>query len=85
MEEVVVYIIATHYGTYYTGITNNLQRRWKEHVAGQSSYLKVYLPKEVVYVEFCATRKIAAKKERYIKMIGAGKYLLKLRYKANFG
>ncbi len=82
---VLVYIISTHYSTYYTGITNNLIRRWFEHVSGKSSYLSVYLPKEVIYVEFMASRRLAAKRERYIKKVGAKKFLLKLKYKSSFG
>lgn len=82
MEEVIVYIIITHYGTYYTGITNNLVRRWKEHKEGKSSYLSKFKPKEVIFIESFNTRKEAAKKERYIKKVGAYKYLLKLQYRA---
>lgn len=78
---VCVYIIVTCYNTYYTGITNNLIRRWKEHVKGQSSYLSKFKPSHVVYVEFCVNRKVAAKKERYIKSIGAKKYILKKKYR----
>jgi putative endonuclease len=82
MEEVIVYIIITHYGTYYTGITNNLVRRWKEHKEGKSSYLSKFKPKEVIFIESFNTRREAARKERYIKKVGAYKYLLKLQYRA---
>jgi len=82
MEEIIVYIIVTHYGTYYTGITNNLIRRWKEHKEGKSSYLSKFKPKEVIFIESFNTRKEAARKERYIKKVGAYKYLLKLQYRA---
>ena len=81
VESIVCYIINTHYGTFYTGITNNLIRRWKEHKEGKSSYLSKFKPKKVVYVEVFDDRKAAAKKERYIKKIGAEKYLLKLQYR----
>jgi len=78
---IVCYIISTNYGTYYTGITNNLIRRWHEHKAGKSSYLSKFSPKEVIYIECFSTRKEAAKKERYIKTMGAKKYLLHLQFK----
>ena len=81
VECVICYIILTHYGTYYTGITNNLIRRWKEHNEGKSSYLSKFKPKQVIHIEVYSTRKEAAKKERYIKSIGASKYLLKLQFK----
>ena len=81
VESIVCYIINTHYGTFYTGITNNLIRRWKEHKAGRSSYLSKFKPKEVVHIEVFDNRKEAAKKERYIKKTGANKYLLKLQFR----
>lgn len=81
MEEIIVYIIATHYGTYYTGLTNNLLRRWKEHKEGKSSYLSKFKPKEVIYTETFNNRRDAAKKERYIKKVGAYKYLLRLQFR----
>lgn len=80
-ESVVVYIILTHYSTYYTGITNNLIRRWKEHCKGHSSYLRKFTPKEVVYIELFPNRKLAYKKEQYIKRFGARKYLIFKRFK----
>jgi len=78
---IIVYIIKTHFNTYYTGITNNLIRRWKEHVNGESSYLSKFKPKEVVHIEIYNTRQSAAKKERRIKKIGAYKYLIKLKHR----
>ena len=81
VEDIVCYIISTHYGTFYTGITNNLIRRWNEHKQGKSSYLSKFTPKEVVYVEVLSNRKEAAKKERYIKSVGASKYLLRLQHR----
>lgn len=79
-EYIVVYIISTHYGTFYTGITNNLIRRWKEHRKGKSSYLRRYKPKEVVHIEYFKTRSEAHKKEVRIKKTGANKYLTKLKF-----
>lgn len=80
-ELICVYIIATHFGTYYTGITNNLVRRWKEHITGQSSYLSKFKAKEVCYVEFHESRRGAAKKEQYIKTMGAKNYMLRLKFR----
>jgi putative endonuclease len=42
-----VYIIETEDGTYYTGQTNNLLRRLKEHVSGKShsaAYFRMHPP-----------------------------------------
>lgn len=81
VEFICLYVILTHVGTYYTGITNNLVRRWKEHNTGQSSYLSKFKPKEVIHVEFYVSRQVAARKERHIKRVGAKKYLLMLKYR----
>jgi putative endonuclease len=75
-SEFVTYIITTHFGTYYTGITNSIIRRWKEHNSGNSSYLSRFKPKEVVYIYYSATRSEAYRLEQKIKRIGAKKYLL---------
>lgn len=75
--ECVCYIISTHYGTYYTGITNNLIRRWREHVDGKSSYLRRYRAKEVVWLVVCDSRATARSYEVMIKRTGAWTYLVK--------
>ena len=75
VQQIVVYIISTHYGTYYTGITNNLLRRWKEHNQGKSSYLRRFKPKEVVYIEFYNDRSVAAFNERRVKRMGAKRFI----------
>lgn len=81
VEFICLYIISTHVGTHYTGITNNLIRRWYEHINGKSSYLSKFAPKEVIYVEFFDSRKAAARKEKAIKRVGASNYLLRLKYR----
>lgn len=80
VDEVVVYIIATHFGTYYCGMTNSLLRRWKEHVKGESKYLSIYVPKEVVHVEWFESYEKAAKREKEIKRGGVGLFYKKLKY-----
>lgn len=72
--EICLYIISTHYGTNYCGITNNLRRRWKEHIKGQSKYLSIWKPKEVIYLEFYPNYTEARQRERQIKQIGVGKF-----------
>lgn len=78
--EFAVYIISTHYNTFYTGITNSIIRRWKEHINNKSSYLSKYKAKELVYIEFHETRKKAYKIEQKIKSIGAKKYMIIKRF-----
>ena len=78
--EIVVYIIATHFGTFYTGISNSIIRRWKEHNNNRSSYLSKFKAKEVVYIEFYNCRKKAYRVECKIKKMGARKYILLKRF-----
>ena len=73
-DEVICYIILTHYGTYYCGITNSLIRRWKEHSTKQSKYLSIYSPKEVVFIEVYSNYTDAARRERQIKRGGVGRF-----------
>ena len=52
MEKWTVYIIKTKLGTLYTGATNNLDRRFKEHLAQgpkTAKYLLGKAPLELVY------------------------------------
>jgi predicted GIY-YIG superfamily endonuclease len=82
--EVICYIILTHYGTHYCGITNSLTRRWKEHVSGQSKYLSIYKPKEVVWIEVYPDYKAAAQREKQIKKFGVGKFFKKWKIQSGY-
>ncbi|MEO1547496.1 MAG: GIY-YIG nuclease family protein [Bacteroidota bacterium] len=62
-----VYILKCSDGQYYTGFTNNLQRRLKEHQEGKSFSTSYRLPFEVVtYVVFTDRQKAYAF-EKYLK------------------
>ncbi len=65
-----VYIIETEDGTYYTGMTNDIARRFKEHLSGKShgaKYLKTHKPLYVVYLEESPTRGDALRLEIKLK------------------
>ena len=65
-----VYIIETEDATYYTGITNNVARRFQDHLAGNTraaTYLKMHKPKFVVYLEERETRGDAMRLENRLK------------------
>ena len=65
-----VYIIETEDETYYTGMTNDVARRFQEHLSGDSksaSYLKMHKPKYVVYMAERKTRGDAMRLERKLK------------------
>jgi len=65
-----VYLLRCADGTLYTGITNDLPRRWEQHNAGTAArYTRSRLPAELVYQETQATRSLALKRECAIKAL----------------
>lgn len=65
-----MYILKCGDGTLYTGITNDMQRRLRQHNDGSASrYTRSRLPVEVVYSEPCGNRSRALKKELAIKRL----------------
>lgn len=67
-------------GKFYTGYTNNLRKRFKEHQSGKSLYTKGRGPFEIVYYEACLDIADAKDRELYLKT-GRGKQYLKERLK----
>lgn len=74
------YILLLSNNTYYTGITNNIQRRLYEHNTGQSKSTKRHLPVTLQHTIAFNTRKKARRQEVYIKKTGAKRYLNKLKF-----
>jgi len=65
-----VYILQCADGTLYTGITNDLKRRFSEHQAGKGAkYTKGRGPLLLVYQESCPDRGLASKRENQIKAL----------------
>jgi len=63
-----VYILKCSDGSYYTGHTDNLEKRISEHQAGSyEGYTASRLPVELIFVETCASRIEALEAERKIK------------------
>lgn len=64
-----VYIIECKDGTLYTGITTDVQRRFKEHSLGKGgAYTRSKKVKRVLYTEKFKTRSGALKREYEIKI-----------------
>lgn len=61
---------------YYVGLTNNLERRLKQHEQGQSPSTKWRLPVQLIYVDICETREAARIREKYFKS-GFGREIIK--------
>jgi predicted GIY-YIG superfamily endonuclease len=65
-----VYILRCADGSFYTGITTDLNRRCKQHNAGTASrYTRSRRPTRLIYQETHATRSQASKREAAIKAL----------------
>jgi putative endonuclease len=63
-----VYILLCQDGSYYTGSTNNVKKRFKDHLAGKGArYTKSHKPVKIVYKEKFTTKSEALKREAEIK------------------
>ena len=66
-----VYIMGNQNMTFYTGVTNNLIRRIREHKEGkQKCFTKKYKLTKCFYFEFCETIRGAIIREKQIKNYG---------------
>jgi putative endonuclease len=64
--------------TFYTGTTDNLERRLGQHNKGKVFYTKSRLPVKLIYFEACLNKDDAYRREGYLKT-GMGKRYLKNR------
>ena len=64
----VVYVLRCRTGELYTGATNDLERRIREHTSGSGGkFTRSRLPVTLVYKEAVADRSAALKRENEIK------------------
>jgi predicted GIY-YIG superfamily endonuclease len=69
-----VYILRCADGSYYTGHTDNLERRIGQYQAGEcAGYTATRRPVELIWSQECATREEALSAERQIKGWGRKK------------
>ena len=72
-----LYILQTINGKLYTGITNNLERRMKEHKSGRGArFTRIFGFSHLVYTEGLTSRSAALKREAQIKSWPRGKKLV---------
>lgn len=65
-----VYVLLCEDGSYYTGHTTNVERRFERHCRGLGGrYTKIHKPVKIAYVEQCGNRRQAMKRERQIKTL----------------
>ncbi|MBI4708584.1 MAG: GIY-YIG nuclease family protein [Candidatus Portnoybacteria bacterium] len=62
-----LYILFCDQKTFYVGITDNIQRRLRQHLNKESFYTKKFSDLELIHTENFATRKEAENREKQIK------------------
>ena len=68
MKRLWVYILKCADSSYYTGVTNNLERRLNEHMSGShESYTSCRLPAKLVFAEQFNNPLEAIEREKQIK------------------
>jgi putative endonuclease len=70
-----VYVLQDQNGKLYKGFTNNLARRFSEHVSGQTKTTKTMTGLKIVYTEEYETLKEARAREVYLKTAAGRKFL----------
>jgi putative endonuclease len=67
-----VYIIETESKILYTGITVDVEKRFKTHAEGKGAkFFRIHRPKSVVYIDQVEGKEIALQRENQIKKLSA--------------
>lgn len=78
-----VYMIRSADGSLYTGITTDVERRFRQHAAGEGArYFRGRQPVEVVFREGGHTRSSAGRREARIKNMSRAEKLILVEQKA---
>ena len=65
-----LYILECADGTYYTGITNNLEKRFTAHNSGKGGrYTRARVPVRIIYQEKVLDRSTALTREHAVKAL----------------
>lgn len=78
--QVYLYVLKDERGLYYTGITNNLGRRFEQHKHGLCKSTAHYLNISIIHHECFNGYKAAREKEVYIHRLGNKKYIARLMF-----
>lgn len=69
-----VYILLCEDGSYYTGSSNDVEKRIKDHLCGKGGrYTRSHQPVKLVYQEELATKSEALKREAELKKLPRSK------------
>lgn len=64
------YILLCYGGSLYTGSTNDVEKRFKDHIAGRGArYTKSHKPVKIIYQEKFKSKSEALKREAEIKKL----------------
>lgn len=70
MRRWIVYILQCADGSFYTGYTDDVEKRVKKHNAGKGAkYTRSRLPVKLIWTEVYTTKSDAMKRERQIKRL----------------
>jgi putative endonuclease len=65
-----LYILKCGDGSFYTGVTNDIERRFRAHQEGKASrFTRTRRPVELVYTEACGSRSQALSRECAVKSL----------------
>lgn len=78
-----VYILKLNNGKHYTGLTQNIIIRIRQHEKGQSKSTRWHRPLFLIWATEVKDRKTARRLEVRIKHQGARMFLLRQQYKPN--
>jgi putative endonuclease len=68
-----VYVIECESGAWYTGITNDLEKRFQAHVSGKGAkFMRMDKPKRIVAAKTCIDKSAALKSEAALKALERG-------------
>ena len=85
MEQWFVYVIQSlKDGSLYTGMSQNPENRLLEHNNKKSTYTSSRVPWEIIYIEECADRLEARKREKYFKSSAGRRFIKKILENLDF-
>lgn len=75
-----IYIVRCRFGTLYTGVTNNLDKRLQQHIDGKGAkYLRGRAPLQVKFRQQVENKSVALTLERRIKRLSRADKLRLIR------
>jgi putative endonuclease len=78
MKHYFVYLIQSELnGSFYVGMSQDIEARLKEHNAGKSTYTKSFVPWKLIYSEEIGEAPLARKREKYLKSTAGKNFLRK--------